>query len=327
MHPQRSPNPIGSVVPSKIRPRRAQPNRDRYFFRQVLLAAFLGFAGAVPVMAAPIELPPIVAPASQEHHVGKVVFVELVTPDLAAAEHFYGSLFGWTFQTIHTGSTDYAVALADGRPVGGLLQKPIPAGEHRQSAWLTFIAVSDVDAAKRMALAHGAKVLSDSKSYPLRGRQAVFADPEGAVFAVLASSSGDAGDYLAAPGEWIWSSLLAQDPGLEAAFYQQLFAYDVFDLASEDGLEHVILSSDDFARASVNAFPAGSAHRHPHWLNFIRVDNTVDTVSKVVAAGGRVLVEPHVDRHGGHAAVVADPAGAPFGLMEWTDSDSKVEPK
>ena len=39
--------------------------------------------------------------------------------------------------------------MADGRPIGGLLQKPIPAGEHRQSAWLTFIAVSDVDAAKR----------------------------------------------------------------------------------------------------------------------------------------------------------------------------------
>jgi len=26
-------------------------------------------------------------------------------------------------------------------------------------------------------------------------------------------------------------------------------------------------------------------------------------------------------------AVVADPAGAPIGLMEWTDTDSKVEPK
>jgi predicted enzyme related to lactoylglutathione lyase len=292
-----------------------------------LLSLLLSALCVSALHAASFELPPLNTPASTEHHVGKVVWADLVTPDLAAAERFYGGLFGWTFQTIHTGGTDYAVAMADGRPIGGLLQKPIPAGEHRQSAWLTFIAVSDVDAAKRIALAHGAKVLSDSRSYPLRGRQAVVSDPEGAVFAVLASSSGDAGDYLAAPGEWIWSSLLSKDPGVEAAFYQQVFSYDVFDLASEDGLEHVILSGDDFARASVNAFPAGSANRHAHWLNFIRVDNTVDTAAKVVAAGGRVLVEPHVDRHGGHAAVVADPAGAPFGLMEWNDSDSKVEPK
>ena len=277
--------------------------------------------------AAAFELPALNAPASPEHHVGKVVWAELVTPDLAAAERFYGGLFGWTFQSIHAGNSGYAVAMADGRAVGGLYQKPIPAGEHRQSAWLTFIAVLDADAAKRTALAHGAKAVSDSKSYPARGRQAILADPEGAVFAVLASSSGDAPDFLAAPGEWIWSSLLCQDSEAEAAFYQEVFSYDVFDLASDGGSQHVILSSDDFARASVNAFPEGAARRHPHWLNFVRVANTLDAVAKAVSSGGRVLVEPHVDRHGGEIAVVADPAGAPFGLMEWTEADSKVEPK
>jgi len=79
--------------------------------------------------AASFELPPLNAPASAEHHIGKVVWADLVTPDLSAAEHFYGGLFGWTFQTIHTGETDYAVALANGRPVGGLFQKAIPAGD------------------------------------------------------------------------------------------------------------------------------------------------------------------------------------------------------
>jgi predicted enzyme related to lactoylglutathione lyase len=291
------------------------------------LALLLSIICISTLRAAPFELPPLNTPASSEHHVGKVVWADLVTPDLAVAERFYGTLFGWTFQSIHTGGSDYAVAVADGRPVGGLLQKSVPSGEHRQSAWLTFIAVRDVDAAKRTALAHGAKVVADSRTYPSRGRQAVLSDPEGAVFAILASSSGDAPDFLAAPGEWIWSSLLSQDPGAEAGFYQQVFSYDVFDLASDDGLEHVILSSDDFARASVNAMPGGSMRRHPHWLNFIRVENTVDTVAKAVASGGRVLVEPHVDRHGGQVAVIADPAGAPLGLMEWTDSDSKVEPK
>jgi predicted enzyme related to lactoylglutathione lyase len=283
-------------------------------------------AGISTLYAASVELPPLNSPASTEHHAGKAVWVDLVTPDLAAAERFYGGLFGWTFQSVHGGSTQYAIALADGRPVGGLLQKPIPPGEHRQSTWLTFIAVRDVDDSTRAALLHGAKVVADSKSYPLRGRQAVLGDPEGAVFAILASSSGDAPDFLAAPGTWIWSSLLCQEPDAEAAFYQQLFGYEVFDLASDDGLTHLILSSDDYARASVNAFPIDSRKRHPHWLNFVRVLSTPDSLGKVVAGGGRVLVEPHVDRHGGLVAVVADPAGAPFGLIEWTDSDSKAEP-
>jgi predicted enzyme related to lactoylglutathione lyase len=301
-------------------------SRLRHALPPGLLSLLLSVVGFSPLLAAPFKLPALNSPASTEHHVGKVVWADLVTPDLAAAERFYGGLLGWTFQSIHAGDSDYALALANGHPVGGLYQKPLRAGE-QQPAWLTFIAVRDVDANLRIALGQGAKVVSPARSYPKRGRQAVLADPEGAVFAILASSSGDAPDFLAAPGEWIWSALLSRDPGAEAAFYQEVFSYDVFDLASEDGKEHVILSSDNFARASANALPGDSVHSHPHWLNFIRVDDTIARVAKAVASGGRVLVAPHVDRHGGHVAVVADPAGAPFGLMEWTESDSKVEPK
>ena len=277
--------------------------------------------------AAPLDLPPLVTPPSMEHHVGKVIWTDLVTPDLAAAKHFYSELFGWSFQDIHGDRTEYAVASLDGRPVAGLLQRAIPAGEQKHPAWLAFIAVKDVGAAKKTALKQGARVLFEPKTVGQRGRQAVFADPEGAVFAVLSSTSGDPADFLAAPGEWIWSSLLARNPDTEAAFYQNVFGYDVFDLESEDTLQHVILSSDDYARASVNALPAEAPHLHPHWLNFIRVVDATSATAKVVELGGRVLVEPHMDRHGGNVAVVADPSGAPFGLMEWTDTNSKKEPK
>jgi len=293
---------------------------------KIFVTVFYLAACASIARGAPAELPALNTPPTTEHHVGKVVWEDLVTPDLAAAERFYGGLFGWTFRTIHTGDTDYAVASLDGRPIAGLVQKPMPA-ERRQPSWLTFIAARDVDAVARNALAHGAKVLFEARTYPGRGRQAVLTDPEGAVFAILASSSGDSPDYLAAPGEWIWSSLHAKDAGSEAAFYQELFGYDVFDATSGDGLEHLILSSDDYARASANTFPVDSARRHPHWLNYVRVDNAVAAAAKAVSMGGRVLVEPHADRHGGMVAVIADPAGAPVGLMEWTDSDSKVEPK
>jgi hypothetical protein len=84
-----------------------------------------------------------------------------------------------------------------------------------------------------------------------------------------------------------------------------------------------LLSSDGYARASANALPGGATRLHPHWLNFIRVVSTTDTVARVTAFGGRVLVQPYPDRHGGLVAVVADPAGAPFGLLEWTETDSK----
>jgi predicted enzyme related to lactoylglutathione lyase len=290
----------------------------------LLLSAVVGLSAA---RAADFELPALNTPPSEEHHMGKMVWADLVTPDLAAAEKFYGGLFGWTFRRIRVGNSGYAVAMIDGRPIAGLVEKPIRSGERHQPAWLTFLAAGDVEAVKRAAVAHGAKVLADCKSYPMRGRQCVLSDPQGAVFALLASSSGDTPDYLPVSGEWIWSSLHAQDAGTAAAFYQELFGYDVFDMPSEDGAEHLILSTDDYARASANSLAGGSLRRHPHWLNFVRVEHAADIAAKAVASGGRVLVEPRADRHGGMVAVIADPAGAPIGLMEWTDSDTKAEPK
>jgi uncharacterized protein len=294
-------------------------------YRAPAVFALLGcMLWGAALAALPLNLPPINNPASTEHHAGKVIWADLVTPNLAAAEIFYTGLFGWTFQEIHTVDSDYAIALVDGRPIAGVLQKAIPA-DRRQPTWLTFIAVLDVDAARRVALSQGAKSVYEPKTYPSRGRQAVLSDPQGAVFAMLASSSGDPPDYLAAPGEWIWSSVFARDPNQVTSFYKAVFGYNAFDLPSDDGAQHVVLSSDDYARAGINTLPPG--HRLPHWLNFIRVLDAVESSAKAVALGGRVLVEPYVDRDGGKIAVIADPMGAPIGLMEWTDADSKVEPK
>jgi uncharacterized protein len=298
-------------------------SRVRYFLGYWLLVALLGVWQAVPVAAQSLKLPALVEPASQEHHVGKVIFIELVTPDLAATKRFYAGLFGWTFRDIQAGATQYAEASLDGRPIAGLVQRPFPAGEHRQPAWLSFFSVTDVDAAKTIALQHGAKVLFEPHSFADRGREAVFADPQGAVFAVLASTSGDPPDFLAAPGEWIWSSLITSDPDAGAAFYQALFDYDVFELPANAGAQHLLLASHNYARASANSLPASEPNAHPYWLNYVRVEDTPKAVAKVAALGGRVLVEPWVDRHGGKVAVVADPMGAPFGLLEWPDTESK----
>lgn len=324
MHRQRSPNLPVSVAPLKVRAQNRQPDQVRQvLWLGWLTALVVGLAAAAPAKAAPLQLPALVAPASQEHHVGKVIFVELVTPDLDAAKQFYGGLFGWTFHDLQANRTEYAEALLDGRPVAGLIQKKIPAGAHRQPAWLSFIGTRDVDAAKNMALQHGAKVLVEPRSVPDRGREAVLADPQGAVFAVLASSSGDPPDVLAAPGEWIWSSLMTSDPDTDAAFYQALFDYEVFELPADQGAQHLMLASDNYARASANSLPVNRPNAHPYWLNYVRVGDAVKMTARVVALGGRVLVEPRVDRHGGKVAVVADPMGAPFGLLEWPDTESK----
>jgi uncharacterized protein len=142
---------------------------------------------------------------------------------------------------------------------------------------------------------------------------------------VIASSSGDPSDALALPGEWIWHSLFAENLDKDTAFYQTLFDYEVFDLPGETDDQHVILAADGYARAGANALLPKRGHAH--WLNYIRVVDAAQSAARAVALGGKVLLAARDDRHGGKIAIVADPQGAPFGLLEWPeDRDPKVAP-
>lgn len=292
-----------------------------------LMYAAAGAGAASAGETAQVELPALMQPAVTEQHPGKLIWAELVTPDLATAKRFYGALFGWNFRDLHTRKGEYSVALLDGAPIAGLMQRALPSGEHRQAAWLPFLSVRSVRHAARLIAARGGKQLAAPRTYALRGRQGVYADPQGAVFAILHSSSGDPPDVMAAPGEWIWSALVTQHPGADAAFYQDVFGYEVFELPNEDGVEHLVLSSEQFARASVNAPPTANPRLRPHWIDFVRVNSVADTIEQAQKLGGRVLVEPHTDRHGGLVAVIADPAGAPIGVLEWNEAGAQEAPK
>jgi len=287
-----------------------------------LIALCLASSAGIALEAVP-RIPPLMQPAVQERHPGKIIWADLVTPDLARSEHFYGALFGWTFEMVAQSarSRPYALAMLDGVPVAGILQRRPGGAEHRQPGWMVFISTADLDAAARNVVADGGRILAPARNVPDRGRTAVFADPQGAVFAALQSSSGDPPDALSEVGDWIWSSLITTDAGAAARFYSDAFGYEVFDPQSDDGVAHVLLASDDFARASANALAPTLLKIHPHWLNFVRVASVQDAATRSVALGGRVLIVPHVDRHGGLVAVIADPQGAPFGVLEWRSTD------
>ena len=279
---------------------------------------------SVALAALPFDLPPVSNPASTEHHPGKVIWADLVTPNLGAAENFYGGLFGWTFQTIHTGDSDYAIALLDGRPIAGMLQKAIPAGEKRRPAWLTFIAVRDVEPRGELRKPWGQDRI---RAQNLPGARSPGGDRgsggRGLCGARLGKrrSAGFSGVARRVDLEFI----VREQPGAECYVLQRGLRLRGVRPANADGAEHLILSSEDYARAAINRLPPG--HRHPHWLNFVRVEDAVGTSAKAVELGGRVAVEPFVDRHGGKIAVIVDPTGAAVGVMEWSEADTKVEPK
>ncbi|WP_419727823.1 VOC family protein [Lichenicola sp.] len=289
--------------------------------RAIVVGLSLVLSGATALSApaaSAADLAPLNVPASTEHHPGKIVFAELVTPDIAAAKQFYGSLFGWSFQDFEQSQGSFTQASLDGQVVAGMFQRPLPTG--RRPNWISFIATSDLDASEGLAVQAGAKVLLPPHQLAELGREAVFTDPQGGVFAMLQSTSGDPPDLLADPGDWIWSSLITTDPTKAVTFYKTVFGYDLFNMSTPQDpatAQHMLMASDNFARASVNSIPSSWVGARPRWLDYIRVDDATAMAAKATSLGGKVVLSPRVDRHGGKIAILADPQGALFGVMEW----------
>jgi predicted enzyme related to lactoylglutathione lyase len=302
----------------------AERSRPKLTLAGLAVAALLLAPAAVSAQTPPAAtsetMPAILNPATQERHPGKMIFAELVTPDLASAKRFYGGLFGWTFQDSHMGTTQFAEAMADGHPVAALIDRELPPGQGRPALWLSFFSVLDTAATGANAVKAGGKMLFAPTPVPNLGSEAVIADPQGAVFGILASSSGDPADILARPGDWIWSSLVTSVPDRDAAFYQTLLGLSVFDLDGAQEAQHFMVASDNYARASINPLPPNLANAKPYWLSYVRVPDVAQAAAQATSLGGKIVLSPRVDRHGGKIAIVVDPQGAAVGLMDWPEN-------
>ena len=270
--------------------------------------------------AGPPDLPPLTTESGASRLPGKFVWADLVTDDVAAARKFYGGLFGWTFNNLG----DYTVAANEERPMCGMFQRPRPADRpEARPRWFGYISVKNVSKAQRAVIDSGGKVLVAAHKMPKRGEQAVFADPEGAVFGVVKSSSGDPQDFLADPGDWIWIELLTRDGRQAADFYHNVVGYQVLENNATNGTAHFVLASGGYARAVVRTVVKPEETFRPTWLLFVRVKDVTASLALAKQLGGKVLLEPRADLYHGKLAVLADPTGAAIGIMEWDENQQK----
>jgi predicted enzyme related to lactoylglutathione lyase len=284
----------------------------------LVLAAGLGGAPCLQAGAGPFEVPALSNPATGVHLAGKLVWLDLETTDLPGAKRFYRALFGWDYRDYHSDGVDYTVALVNGKPAAGLVRRQILNDAERRSAWLPFFSVADVGSTFAQALAAHAQVRSEPENLPLRGRQARLTDPEGAVFALVMSSSGDPSDdpNPRPLGTWGAPSLLARDPADEAVFYQKLFGYAIVGEPTAAGFERIRLTAGTHERANVRRLPGGADPVNPRWISFARVFSTADTVRQAVKLGGHILVATTPATQDATMAILVDPTGAAFGVLE-----------
>jgi len=249
---------------------------------------------------------------------GLPCWYELSTTDAAAAQRFYGPLFGWTWTRAEMPGMDYFIASRDGVMIAGAM-----AGEAGgpPPAWTTYFAVDDVDATVAAMAAEGAGVIVQPTDIPGTGRFAVLSDPQGAVFGLLQplpmEDGGAGGAFdLQKNGHVNWNELMAADAAAALDFYCRHLGWTP-SRAMEMGpgmTYHIFAQGGRDIGGMMDIAPGMPGPGFPSWLPYFGVEGIGAALAAVTAAGGRPAGAPQEVPGGTIVASATDPQGAAFAM-------------
>ena len=247
---------------------------------------------------------------STTYATGTPCWVDLMTPDPAQAEAFYGQVLGWTYDKQPEAYGGYLVCKADGATVAGI-GKP-PAGTDMPAAWTPYLATTDVAATVARMTEAGGTVLRPPMEVPRQGHMAIVADPSGAVVGLWQPLAHHGFDVLGSPGAACWFEVNTWK-GPEV---REFFA-TVFRLAPQklEGMDYWTLHHGGRPRYGVLQMTKEWEGLPPHWSSYFAVEDTDAAAARVRDAGGHVKHGPF-DTPFGRMAVCADPGGALFSLIK-----------
>lgn len=248
------------------------------------------------------------------HLSGKFVWFEHVSADPAKAQAFYGSLCGWTVQSMPMGAQSYDMILCGEQAIGGWRSADKGVAAH----WASYLSVPDVDASTQASAAAGARVLMPPTTFGDVGRAAVIQDPSGAMVSLWRGAQDDPPDAASTPyGGWFWNELWSTDVKAATAFYQKALGYtiDTMDMGPQ-GTYYIL-------KDGIGAMRAGAMQQPPDapmpsfWLPYIHVPDCDAAAARATQLGALKIVVPPTDIPDiGRFAVVIDPLGAPIALIK-----------
>jgi predicted enzyme related to lactoylglutathione lyase len=128
-------------------------DRWRKAIAPVSAALLLATLGGCSTPKSPV--PPLTPAPTGTYQIGKFVWYDLITDDVASVKGFYGGLFGWEFDKIETEKDNFTLVSHRGVPIAGIvyLEREDPAVS--QSQWVSSVSVPDVDGAAEYVKGQG----------------------------------------------------------------------------------------------------------------------------------------------------------------------------
>lgn len=253
-------------------------------------------------------------PEISEFQPGLPSWADLSTPDADESASFYEALFGWEAKDPPGDADDhggYRLFLKDGKQVAGLMKIQ---QEGQPPSWSTYISVSDADEVADKVKDAGGEVYVEPMDVMDLGRMAFFADPTGGAFGVWQAKEHKGSEMVSEPGAPAWHQVNTRDPDKAGEFYKAVFGWDS---------ERIDTGGADYWEWQLDGKSVGGMFRMgddfpddvpAHWIVYFGVEDADAATEKAKEGGATVRAEPF-DNEAGRMAVLTDPHGAAFALI------------
>jgi uncharacterized protein len=246
---------------------------------------------------------------------GTPVWVNLETvAGTTAASKFYRGLFGWTALARHRPLEDAShwwVFLLDGRDVGSLAPGPDP-------VWEMYMSVDNADQTAQVVVDNGGAVALWLGEIDEVSRLAVCTDPLGARFGLWEPKRHPAASRMHEPNSFTWGELSCRDIDAAKDFYGAVFGWQGRTRTVAEGTTYTefFLPDVDQAVAGMHTNQLWPEDVPPHWMLYFAVADINEIVGRVGQLGGSVSVVPFDRADLGSVAVLNDPEGAVFSVLQ-----------
>jgi uncharacterized protein len=252
---------------------------------------------------------------------GTPCWVDLATPDIEAAERFYGELFGWEIPELPNSAEmgGYRRAKLGGRDVAGVM--PLMQ-EGQPPAWSTYVSVDEAEVIGRAIQENGGTMVAAPMQVDAYGRLALFTDPEGAFFGIWEPADFAGAELVNEPGAFSWNELNTGNAEAAKRFYSSVFGWEFEDRETENADGYTIGMVDgDHVAGMLEMSGQVPSEVPPHWNTYFTVEDTEAAIEQGKAGGGESVMGP-MDVEVGRIAVLRDPWGAVFSVIRLNEAAS-----
>ncbi len=238
---------------------------------------------------------------------GTPCWVDYNAPDFDQAKSFYAGVLGWSYTDPEPEYAGYVTCLVHDREAAGIGPQQDPS---MPTAWTTYFATDDVDAAVSRISGAGGSVALPAMDVGPMGRMAIAVDPQGHPFGLWQAGSQPGVRIYNEPGALVWNEAAVDDPEDARAFYAEVFGFRFDEVEGADG--YTTFATGDRPLGGLGGHQEGSPKG---WATCFSVASTDDAVAAVERGSGKVTMAA-MDTPFGRFAVVEDPWGAAFSVMQ-----------